>query len=296
MLDYRTLTFLTVCQEMNFTRAAKKLHISQPAVSQHMQYLEEYYGVKLFRFVGKSILLTDAGKLLKRSLTALHNNELYLKEQLAFLTDKKRTLHFGATLTVGEFMIARPLADFLKLHKDADVSVTVANTAQLLQQLDEGSIDFAILEGNYSRAAYSHIPFLTDQFVPICSSSHPFANTRHALSLTDLTGETLLIREPGSGTRSILEQALNSHDLAPSDFANLITIGNMNAIKEMTAAGAGITFLYETAVKSELKNGTIQKIPITSFDIRHEISIVWKKDNLFQEFFLDVFRELQFRT
>ena len=67
-----------------------------------MQYLEEYYGVKLFRFVGKSILLTDAGKLLKRSLTALHNNELYLKEQLAFLTDKKRTLHFGATLTVGE--------------------------------------------------------------------------------------------------------------------------------------------------------------------------------------------------
>ncbi len=133
MLDYRTLTFLTVCQEMNFTRAAKKLHISQPAVSQHMQYLEEYYGVKLFRFVGKSILLTDAGKLLKRSLTALHNNELYLKEQLAFLTDKKRTLHFGATLTVGEFMIARPLADFLKLHKDADVSVTVANTAQLLR-------------------------------------------------------------------------------------------------------------------------------------------------------------------
>jgi DNA-binding transcriptional LysR family regulator len=184
----------------------------------------------------------------------------------------------------------------LKLHKDADVSVTVANTAQLLQQLDEGSIDFAILEGDYSRAAYSHIPFLTDQFVPICSSSHPFANTRRALSLTDLTGETLLIREPGSGTRSILEQALNSHDLAPSDFANLITIGNMNAIKEMTAAGAGITFLYETAVKSELKNGTIQKIPITSFDIRHEISIVWKKDNLFQEFFLDVFRELQFRT
>ena len=136
------------------------------------------------------------------------------------------------------------------------------------QQLDEGSIDFAILEGDYSRAAYSHIPFLTDQFVPICSSSHPFANTRRALSLTDLTGETLLIREPGSGTRSILEQALNSHDLAPSDFANLITIGNMNAIKEMTAAGAGITFLYETAVKSELKNGTIQKIPITKIGER----------------------------
>ena len=78
MLDNRTITFLTVCKEMNYTRAAEKLNISQPAVSQHIQYMEDYYGVRLFRFIGKKLILTDAGRLLQRSLTAFHNNEIYL--------------------------------------------------------------------------------------------------------------------------------------------------------------------------------------------------------------------------
>lgn len=298
MLDHRTLTFLTVCKELNFTRAAEKLHISQPAVSQHIQYIENFYGVKLFRFIGKSMILTEAGKLLQRSLTSLHNNEIYLKEQLAFITDKKKVLHFGVTLTVGEFMIARPLARFLNGHKDADISMTVANTKELLEKLDDGEIDFAILEGDYSKAAYEHIPFLVDHFIPICSPSHPLVrgSASREQNLAALTGECLLIRETGSGTRSILEQALNSHNLSPEDFANVVTIGNMNAIKDMVAAGAGISFLYETAVKTELKNGIIRKIPLKGFEIQHEISIVWKKDNLFQEFFLDNFAELQMGT
>mgnify|MGYP000337994190 CR=1 FL=1 len=95
----------------------EKLNISQPAVSQHIQYMEDYYGVRLFRFIGKKLILTDAGRLLQRSLTAFHNNEIYLKEQLSFINDKKQTLRFGATLTVGDFMIARPLSDFLSKHK-----------------------------------------------------------------------------------------------------------------------------------------------------------------------------------
>ena len=82
MLDHRVLTFLTVCDELNFTRAAQKLHISQPAVSQHIQYIEEYYQVQAFRFQGKRIFLTEAGILLRDSLTSLYNNEMYLKRNL----------------------------------------------------------------------------------------------------------------------------------------------------------------------------------------------------------------------
>ena len=147
MLDHRVLTFLTVCDELNFTRAAQKLHISQPAVSQHIQYIEDYYQVQAFRFQGKRIFLTEAGILLRDSLTSLYNNEMYLKEQLMSITDLKYRVHFGATLTVGEFMIAEPLSHFLAAHPDSDLSVTVANTELLLQKLDAGEIDFAILEG-----------------------------------------------------------------------------------------------------------------------------------------------------
>lgn len=292
MIDNRTITFLTVCQEMNFTRAAQKLHISQPAVSQHIQYMEAYYHVQLFRFEGKKIYLTDAGRLLKKSLTALHNNEIYLKEQLSLMTDKRKTLRFGATLTVGDFLIAKPLSRFLLKHKSSDVTVTVANTKELLQKLDSGEIDFAILEGDYPKTLYEHQPFIVDNFIPICSKNYPHSLSKKAKKLSDLTDECLILREPGSGSRVILEHALIENGISLDDFSNVITIGNMNVIKEMLVAGCGITFLYETAVKKELENGSLEKIELDDCHIQHEISIVWKKDNLFKDSFKTLFAEL----
>ena len=290
MLDNRTITFLTVCKEMNYTRAAEKLNISQPAVSQHIQYMEDYYGVRLFRFIGKKLILTDAGRLLQRSLTALHNNEIYLKEQLSFINDKKQTLRFGATLTVGDFMIARPLSDFLAKHKGADISVTVANTKELLQKLDSGEIDFAILEGDYPKTLYNHQPYIIDNFIPICGKKYPFA--ARPARLSDLIGERLILRESGSGTRMILEHMLIENGISLEDFSNVITIGNMSAIKDMVIAGCGITFLYETAVLKELRSGIIKKLDLSDCRIQHEISIVWKKDNLFEDSFKELFEDL----
>ena len=274
MLDNRTITFLTVCKEMNYTRAAEKLNISQPAVSQHIQYMEDYYGVRLFRFIGKKLILTDAGRLLQRSLTALHNNEIYLKEQLSFINDKKQTLRFGATLTVGDFMIARPLSDFLAKHKGADI----------------GEIDFAILEGDYPKTLYNHQPYIIDNFIPICGKKYPFAAPPARLS--DLIGERLILRESGSGTRMILEHMLIENGISLEDFSNVITIGNMSAIKDMVIAGCGITFLYETAVQKELRSGIIKKLDLSDCRIQHEISIVWKKDNLFEDSFKELFEDL----
>lgn len=290
MLDNRILTFLTVCKEMNYTRAAEQLHITQPAVSQHIQYIEDYYGVKLFTFSGKKMFLTKEGKLLETSLTAFHNNEIYLKEQLSSMADKKKTVHFGTTLTVGEFMIARPLSRFLQEHPNADVSVTVANTKELLAKLDCGDIDFAILEGDYPETLYAHKPYVMENFIPICSKGYSFE--KEPKSIHDLIHERLLLREKGSGTRSILEHALLDFHLSFEDFPNTVIIGNMNAIKEMVIDGSGISFLYESAVKKELEEGIIKKIPLEDFSLSHKISIVWKKNNLFAESFQELFEEL----
>lgn len=290
MLDYRTETFLTVCRTMSFTKAARSLHISQPAVSQHIHYLEGYYHARLFRQEGKKLLLTDAGQLLQKSLTMLHNNELYLQEQLRLLADKRMTLRFGASRTVGEFMIARPLAQFLLRRPGADVTVRVDNTRRLLQLLDLGEIDFAVLEGDYPAGQYAHRPYCTEAFIAVCGGGAALPGG--PLSLGALTGERLLLREAGSGTRSILERALTEHGLALRDFANLTVVENMSAIKELVLAGCGITFLYEGAVRAELESGALRRLPLTDFAVRHEISLVWKKDNLFQGAFEGVFEEL----
>lgn len=290
MLDNRTETFLAVCREMSFTKAARALHISQPAVSQHIQYLEDFYATKLFHFEGKKICLTDAGLLLQKSFTSLRNNEIYLKEQIAMLKNKRNTLRFGATLTVGEYMISGPLIHYMRSHPDSDVTVTVANTKKLLCSLDDGEIDFALLEGNFPHTSYRHRAYRQEQFIPVCCQSHVFAHP--PATLHDLTAESLIIREPGSGTRMIMEQALEDADITLNDFANIITIGNMNTIKELVTADRGITFLYKTAVKKELEDGVLREIELPSPSITHEISIVWKKNNLFDSSFEQLFDEL----
>ena len=297
MLDNRIHTILAVCQEMNFTRAARKLHITQPAVSQHIQYIERYYGVHAFRFEGKKLFLTPEGKLLRSALLTMKNNEDSLKTALCGSASQLPPLHLGATLTAGSFLLAAPLARLFHRWPDLPLTVTVKNTAELLAQIDDGSLDFALLEGNFSKASYSYLVYLREPFIPVCGPgilSHikQMTNKKNLpLSLEQLTGQRLLLRESGSGTRMILEQILEERGLFVSDFKNTAEIENMQAIKELVAADCGITFLYKSAVRRELCDGTICEIPIENLWLEHEISVVWQKNRLFEKRVSEVIEE-----
>lgn len=281
MLDVKTDTFIAVCEEMNFTRAAEKLHITQPAVSQHIKALEKYYGVTVFEFSGKQMSLTKEGELLHTALLNFRNSEKYLKEQLLFMADRKKNLRLGATLTVGEFMISDMLAGFLHTDSDARISVNVSNTETLLRQLDSGEIEFAILEGDFPKTLYANMLYTMEDFIAVCSAGYDVEDKEY--SLEELTGMRLFLREEGSGTRSILEHTLAGCHLSIGDFENIVTIGNMKAIKDLVMADCGITFLYRCAVEDELNDGRIRQINIRDFHIEHEISIVWKKGTFYEE-------------
>lgn len=114
MLDFRMKTFITVAETMNFTRAAERLGITQPAVSQHIRYIEEEYGVTLFRYEGKKLFLTAGGEFLLNAAITMKHDEIHLKEQLRSNQLRRRQLTFGATLTVGEFLITKKIAHYLK--------------------------------------------------------------------------------------------------------------------------------------------------------------------------------------
>lgn len=126
MLDFRTETFITVCQYMNFTKAAEKLGITQPAVSQHIHHIENEYDIKLFNFTGKKLFLTDTGKILLDSITTMKHDQIHLKNKLKALSSSHlKELHFGATLTVGEFIIQEKLSQYLKNHKNVSVKMLI---------------------------------------------------------------------------------------------------------------------------------------------------------------------------
>ena len=108
MLDFRMQTFLTVCEEMNYTKAAERLHITQPAVSQHIHYLEQHYGCALFTFTGKKLNLTNAGKLLLNAMQTQQHDETRLMIKMKQPTEAP--LAIGATLSVAEGLLQEALA------------------------------------------------------------------------------------------------------------------------------------------------------------------------------------------
>ena len=143
MLDFRVETFLAVCRHMNFTKAARELNITQPAVSHHMHYLEQAYGTALFQHNGKRLQLTEAGEILRRTLMTMKHDEQHLQKRMQQVVSGTRDYSFGATLSVAEFMINEALGRFLRLHPDSHIQMQVADTKVLLSKLDSGELDFA---------------------------------------------------------------------------------------------------------------------------------------------------------
>lgn len=165
MLDFRVETFLAVCRHMNFTKAARELSITQPAVSHHIRYLEQAYGAALFRHNGKRLQLTEAGEILRRTLLTMKHDEQHLQKRMQQAATGTRDYSFGATLSVAEFMLNEALGRFLHLHPDSRIRMQVADTKVLLSKLDSGELDFAVVEGDFPKAEYDFFVFGTEEYV-----------------------------------------------------------------------------------------------------------------------------------
>lgn len=286
MLDYRIITFLKVCQTLNFTHAAQILHITQPAVSQHIRFLEEKLHAKLFKYEGKQLVLTETGKILYRFAATVNHDFHELTNQIVTESNKIK-LHFGVTLTIGEYLMPQVLVKLLNRHKNIQLQMIVANTAELLTQMEEEKLDFAIVEGYYPNQEYEGKVYRLEPFIGVCHPHHTYANK--PCTLDDIKNECLLLREKGSGTREVLERTLKEKNISFEDFSKRIEIGNLNVIKHLVKEKIGITFCYEPVVSQELKQGELKMIPLTDFQVIHEFKFIWRKNSLYQNLYQNIF-------
>lgn len=287
MLDFRMETFLTVCRYMNFTRASEKLNITQPAVSQHIRFLENHYNTKLFRYEGKKLRLTGAGEILRNaSLTMMHDEQSMQNEMQE--TEKEAEIRFGATRTIGDSVMGSVLEKYLARYPQARIHMEVENTHDLLVRLDEGRIDFALVEGFFKKSEYDFQIFSREKYIAVCSPDYIFQNTPECIE--KLFQERLLLREEGSGTREVLERCLEAHNLSVQDFDKQMEVGSMQTIKELTKAGCGITFLYEAAVRRELEEGSLRQIPLQDFPVTHEFAFIWRRGSIYADWYRELFR------
>ncbi len=281
MLDVRHNTFLALCKIGNYTKTADYLHITQPAVSQHIKYLESLYGGKLFYYENKVLQLTWRGQQLRRFAMQMGADWSHLQFKLVHQDTEQRTLHMGATLSIGEFVLPSLLGKLLKTSPQLQVNVSVENTQELLEKLDQGELDIILVEGHFDKSKYDHQLFALENFIAVSSSRHPKA--AESLSLEEVVEERIIIRESGSGTRDIFEQILKDYNFGISSFSKVCEYGNINGIKALVASNLGITFLYEATVKKELREGSLVQLSLQGFPLKREFSFVWLKNSLHQE-------------
>lgn len=291
MLDFRIETFLTLCQIGSYTKTAEMLHITQPAVSQHIKYLEQYYNTKLFYYESKALLLTEKGKLLQDFALTMRADSSHLLNILSLKNEKQMPIIFGATLTIGEYVMPTILAGVMKQYPDLHITMSVDNTQVLLKKLKSGIIDFAFLEGYFDKASYDGAVLSEEKFIPVCSNKSKLAGRK--IKFDDILGERLILREKGSGTRDIFEHLLCMHNLKLDNFKSVCEIGNMSAIKRLVFDDFGITFMYKAAVNAELISGDLMEVDIDGYSGFGEFNFVFLKNSLHQAEYMKWFNHFK---
>ncbi|NLU25184.1 MAG: LysR family transcriptional regulator [Clostridiales bacterium] len=267
MKDDKMSTFLALCDTMNYRLAAEHLHITQPAVTQHIHALEQYYGCRLFQYDGRHLFKTAEAGTLERYARAMAYQERELLSALHPAPENH--LSIGATKTIGEFVIGGQVARYLK-DAHNHISVQVGNTQEMLQLLDRGKIDFALVEGNFDRSLYDCSLYRRESFRGLCGSHHPFAE--RTVLPEEIFAETLLIREVGSGTRDVLEQVLTAANHSTAEFTRVATINNFGLLCSLLSENAGISFSYDAVARG---NRQLAQFQVTGWDIAREFNYVY---------------------
>lgn len=276
MLDYRYQTFLNVASERSYTRAAKKMNITQPAVTQQIRHLQDELGVELFDYQGKQLHLTDKGKYLQSQLLLLNQDIQQIQRHL-YQTEDTLTVTLGATLSIGEYVMPSLISNYLETFPTNHVDMVVGNTKHLLEQVEYGKLDFALIEGDFNQSKFGFQKFSDEAFIAVCAPENKLWQEERTIN--DLFSERLFIREQGSGSRFIFENLLRSKGVSLSSFNQTTTIGNIGAIKKLVIKNLGFTFLYRLSVEEELATGVLKEIPVQSFTTLHPFHIVYLKKN-----------------
>jgi LysR family transcriptional regulator, transcriptional activator of the cysJI operon len=278
MEDHKLKVFCTVAETKSFSRTSEIIHLTQPAVSLQIQALEEKYETKLFDRSSSTVTLTPAGEILykfaKEILTLYISAEKAIGKQTGLI---KGSMTIGAGSNIGNYILPSLITDFRQSHPKSKIYLLVSNSRRVIELLNSGNIDLGLVEGDVSRQKMVVKRLLSDELVLIVPPEHHWAK-KHEVSIADLVKEPFILREPGSGTRQMMEKYLGRHGITLHDLKISAILGSTEAIKDAVGNGLGISIISRWAARKEVKYGTLHLLHIKEEKMARDFSLIMHKN------------------
>ena len=277
MLDFKYKVFLSAAKLLSFSKAAKELSLTQPAVSFQIRHLEEELGARLFIRYPNRIELTAIGILLLKEAGKLEVESTKVQELVMKKLDKLwGQISVGASSTIGNYFLPPILAEFKSAYDDVNVRVVVGNTDEILSDLSDGIVDFALVEGPVKPKSWEVNKLFVDELVVIAPKESPEAS-KGVITKKQLSQKPFITREMGSGTRAVIDSLKNgTTPLIPS--ANtILELGSTTAIKRVVEDGLGVSIVSLMTLEKELRMHSLAVLRIAAFPIYRNISSVYPK-------------------
>ena len=272
--DFRLKVFKTVADRLSFTRAARELFISQPAVTKQIGELEKQLGTNLFLRQGNRISLTPQGEHLLEYANRILNLYGELEDAFADRTAlPEGEIRLGASTTIAQYVLPGLLARFRKRYPGISLQVENGNTQQIEQAVQEARIDFGMIEGMASMTTLHYEPFMLDELVLVTATSNT-SFRRDEIRSAELPELPLVIRENGSGTLEVLSRELARHRLSLRQLHIEMQLGSTESIKHYLFHSDMFAFLSVQAVLEELASNRLRVVEVSDMELIRRFSFV----------------------
>lgn len=263
--------FFAVAENGSLTASARRLHISQPALSRELKTFEDRLGVALFARHPKGMRLTQAGEVLRHYAQRLFELEHAAEAAMGEIAGATRgRLSVGASNTIGTYVLPAVLAAFRRERPEVHVSLFIGNTEQVSQGVLDMRFMLGFIEGPLHVKGLRAVVFQQDEIIPVARPDHALFRKRQPAP-ADLSGEPLLLREPGSGTRELIADTLRRHKVTEG---KAMEFGNTEALKRAAVHGGGIAWLPRISMVNELREGSLRELPQRQLRIMRRLMVL----------------------
>ncbi|WP_045573060.1 selenium metabolism-associated LysR family transcriptional regulator [Desulfosporosinus sp. I2] len=266
--------FCMVTRQQSFSKAAKLLHMSQPAVSTHIKNLEEYYQGQLLTRTPQGVMLTKAGEVFYNYALKILDLQDEMEQQIeTVFKHENNQVVIGASTTIGNVSLPCSIYLFKEQYPEVELCLNIANAEEVLSMVMSDVVDLGVVEGDSESSTLKAIHVTSDELVLIVPPQHPAEGD--VISLQDFLKQPLIMREDGSGTRKILESALARHGYSVNQLNVITEMKNIYAIKSAVEAGLGGSVMPLLAVRKEAYTGTLKVLRIIDMDMPLIFNIVY---------------------